>query len=293
MTPTVLSATPPTTRLSSHWLARAAAYAGLPAPIATRLAEGASASQAWEAVAQAAGLRDHELVAPIARALYLHFAHLDSADRRTLRLVPERIARTFNILPLRENDQTLTVATADPYDHAAEQAIATVSGRRVVFELAPPSELALAVDRAYSTSRAASARRGFTSPEERAPEVVMVVEDDRVQRMLQQTILRARGFAVLEATDGAEALEQLSARPNVACVVTDVHMPIMDGITLIARLRAMPATASLPIVVLTGSYEESAELSLIDAGADDYLRKPVDPQRFVSRIRAALHRASV
>jgi DNA-binding response OmpR family regulator len=74
-------------------------------------------------------------------------------------------------------------------------------------------------------------------------------------------------------------------------VVLDLDMPRLGGREVLRRLRAEVATAGLPVVVLTGSESEGLEVELMEEGADDYVRKPIDPPRFVARVRAALRRA--
>jgi adenylate cyclase len=98
---------------------------------------------------------------------------------------------------------------------------------------------------------------------------------------------------VLSAADGDAALQIIDRGQDVALVVTDLRMPGMDGEAVLARLRSKVATAMLPVIVLTGSDEHDTEVRLMDAGADDYIRKPIDPPRFLARIKAALRRAGV
>jgi DNA-binding response OmpR family regulator len=119
------------------------------------------------------------------------------------------------------------------------------------------------------------------------------VDDDPVQRLMCETILRQQDYAVVTATNGSDALEVLEAHPEVDLVVTDLHMPELDGTGLVTQIRASVRRAGLPIIVLTGSAAEGDdEIRLMDLGADDYLRKPVDPSRLNARVRAALRRAS-
>jgi DNA-binding response OmpR family regulator len=66
----------------------------------------------------------------------------------------------------------------------------------------------------------------------------------------------------------------------------------MQGDELLRKMRAMPSTASLPVIVLTGSIEPDLEVRLMEEGADDYIRKPLEPKRFVTRVKAALRRAA-
>lgn len=125
-----------------------------------------------------------------------------------------------------------------------------------------------------------------------AEPTIFVVDDDPVQRLFLTATLTKHGFHVLQASDGAEALRRLSSGEECNLLLTDLHMPELNGDELVKRLRALPRTAMLPIVVLTGSSEADMESELIDIGADDYIRKPVEPPRLLSRVKAALRRAS-
>ncbi len=120
---------------------------------------------------------------------------------------------------------------------------------------------------------------------------LLLVDDDGVSRSLARTLLEKNGFRVTEATDGAAALERVGDGSGFALVVLDLDMPRLDGREVLSRLRGSSETAKLPVVVLTGSESMEAEIELMDRGADDYIRKPIDAQRFVARIKAALRRA--
>jgi type II secretory ATPase GspE/PulE/Tfp pilus assembly ATPase PilB-like protein/ActR/RegA family two-component response regulator len=120
---------------------------------------------------------------------------------------------------------------------------------------------------------------------------IMIVDDDAVQRLMAEAVLTGSGYGVITAANGLEAIELLVANPETALIVTDLDMPQMDGQAFLARVRHHPTFSSLPMIVLTGNADTTREFSLMDAGADDYLRKPVDPQRLVARVKAALRRA--
>ena len=125
---------------------------------------------------------------------------------------------------------------------------------------------------------------------------VLVVDDDPIERLLLEALLNAEGFSVHTAENGAKALECLAFGGNVHridLVITDLQMPVMDGATLLARLRASPATTSMPVMVITATTDAEAEARLIDAGADDYVRKPIQALQFIARVRAALRRARI
>ena len=120
---------------------------------------------------------------------------------------------------------------------------------------------------------------------------ILVVDDDNVNRVMAKAVLEKGGFRVSEAKDGVEALEQLQHLADVQVMVLDLDMPRMGGAEVLERIRHAKATAALPVIVLTGSESSDTEVQIMDRGADDYVRKPIDGPRFVARVKAALRRA--
>jgi type II secretory ATPase GspE/PulE/Tfp pilus assembly ATPase PilB-like protein/CheY-like chemotaxis protein len=120
---------------------------------------------------------------------------------------------------------------------------------------------------------------------------ILVVDDDPVTRELAVGVLRASGYNVEQATDGQAAIDLLAHDPRFALLTVDLNMPRMDGLDVVRHLRANATTSGMPIVVLTGTDDEAVEVNLMNEGADDYLRKPLDPARFIARVRAVLRRA--
>lgn len=124
------------------------------------------------------------------------------------------------------------------------------------------------------------------------PRRILVADDDEIARHLACALLAQQGFEPHEASDGAVAIELLSSDRRFAAVVLDLHMPRVDGRSVLGHIRRTPNLAALPVVVLTGSGDSNTEVEVIDAGADDYLSKPADPPRFLARVRAVLRRAA-
>jgi len=124
------------------------------------------------------------------------------------------------------------------------------------------------------------------------PPRILVADDDAVCRKVARKLLTDEGFEVTEAPDGETAMERLQSGEDYTLAVLDLNLPGLSGRDVLARVRGTPATAALPVIVLTSSDDVEAEVELMEAGADDYIRKPVDPPRFLSRIRATLRRAA-
>lgn len=123
------------------------------------------------------------------------------------------------------------------------------------------------------------------------PAPVLVVDDDATSRALFVAVLDDAGIPAVQACDGRAALELVATRP-VSAVLLDSQMPVMDGIETVLALRARPDAATLPIVIVTGQGELAHRVAGLEAGADDYLVKPVDPAELVARVRAHLRVAS-
>lgn len=120
--------------------------------------------------------------------------------------------------------------------------------------------------------------------EEKLPRVLLV-EDAPFLRYAFGRLLRIHGYEVREANDGREALECLSQfRPQL--IMTDLLMPVMDGVELIRQLRANPLTADVPVVAITADATPRAEAQAREAGAVDFITKPIDLPALLDRLRA-------
>jgi DNA-binding response OmpR family regulator len=119
--------------------------------------------------------------------------------------------------------------------------------------------------------------------------VVLVADDDHDILGLVAFRLERAGYAVLTASDGETALRlALDEVPDLALL--DVMMPKLDGYEVTRRLRASEATRTLPVILLTARVQESDIRTGLDAGADDYVRKPFSSQELRARVDAALGR---
>lgn len=120
--------------------------------------------------------------------------------------------------------------------------------------------------------------------------LVLVVEDDEAIMTLVRYNLEAEGFRVAEARDGEDALLQVKeSGPDL--VLLDWMLPLVSGIEVCRRLRQIPDSRSIPIILLTARGEESDKVRGLDVGADDYITKPFSPNELVARVHALLRRS--
>ena len=115
---------------------------------------------------------------------------------------------------------------------------------------------------------------------------ILLAEDEVALRDFVSRNLRARGFEVLEASNGLEAMA-LWERENPHLLILDIMMPRMDGLEVCRRVREHSA---VPIIVLTALDAESDKVTALDLGADDYLTKPFGVEELLARVRAVLRR---
>ncbi|MDA0329980.1 MAG: response regulator [Gemmatimonadetes bacterium] len=268
----------------------------------------------WDATARAAGLSAEALAARVADRLGLAVADLAGRGRSALRLVPEALMLFGRIVPLSEDSETITVATADPTSLPMEIELTRLTGRRAVFSVAAPEAIevllsaildapseqaptdevdATDVDSAPTLSEAEESAPPLRLPgsDHTRDKAVLVVDDDTSARLLVRTLLEKRGYRVLEAEDGLKALEVMSSDEPIGLVVADLNMPRMDGLELIWELRDARGWEQVPVIVVTGEIDEILETQLMEEGADDYIRKPVDPRLFLARVEATIRRA--
>ena len=112
---------------------------------------------------------------------------------------------------------------------------------------------------------------------ERLPPLVLIVDDDERNRALLKAFLLPVGLRVVEAFNGLEALDRFrSLRPDA--ILMDIRMPIMDGLEATGRIKAEPGGTSTPIIAITASALEEDRQKFLTAGADDFLRKPIEEE---------------
>lgn len=117
---------------------------------------------------------------------------------------------------------------------------------------------------------------------------VLTVDDSRTMLAMLHYTLSAAGFEVLQAEDGQQGLEVLQ-RETVDVVITDINMPVMDGIEFIQQVRASGQFQSLPILILTTESSEEKRGQGKAAGGTGWIVKPFDPEKLVSIIQRVVH----
>ncbi|MGE3063368.1 MAG: ATPase, T2SS/T4P/T4SS family [bacterium] len=118
---------------------------------------------------------------------------------------------------------------------------------------------------------------------------VLVVDDIKTIRILLRALLESEGFVVDEADNGRSAFNAL-LEGNYCMAITDVKMPEMDGFQLLAALRDNPETKNIPVIMLTSNDDSVNEIKGLESGADDYIVKPIDPEKVILRVKNIFRR---
>lgn len=225
-------------------------------------------------------ITEHELVDALGRQFGFKTV-VDFSNRtyapETLNLLPTEFVMKRIVFPLRHKDSMLAVAITDPFDGETTELIARITGLEVVPVIATRKEILEAIARHYLHAP--------VNPD--ASETILVVEDSPTVAMLVEAALNKVGYDVIIARDGIEALKlTLTHRPQL--VITDAQMPRLDGHALLRAIKANPLTTAIPVIMLTGRASTDEEQKALEAGFFDFIPKPVQPLRVVSRVKRAL-----
>lgn len=194
-----------------------------------------------------------------------------------LNMLPTEFVMKRVIFPLKHKDMMLAVAITDPFDGETTDMIARITGLQVVPVIATRKEILEAIARHYLNAP--------VNPD--AGDTILVVEDSPTVATVIQAALVKEGYNVITSKDGIEALKMtLTHRPQLA--ITDAQMPRLDGYGFLRAVKANPITAGIPVIMLTGRASTDEEQKALDAGFFDFIPKPVQPLRVVSRVKRAL-----
>lgn len=123
--------------------------------------------------------------------------------------------------------------------------------------------------------------------EDSPPKAILYIEDDPANRILVRRVMEAQGYRVLEAENGVQGLE-IAQTEQLGVILVDIHMPEMDGFEVMARLRAMPNSASVPIIALTAMVMKGDRERTLEAGCSGYIEKPIDVDLLPEQVAAVL-----
>ncbi|HUL87907.1 MAG TPA: HAMP domain-containing protein [Pseudolabrys sp.] len=129
-----------------------------------------------------------------------------------------------------------------------------------------------------------------TSDEDLVDRTVLLVDDDARNIFALSSVLERRGMRVLTATTGNEAIQLIESNSDIAIVLMDIMMPKMDGYQTMEQIRKNANFRRLPIIALTAKAMKGDREKCLDAGASDYLAKPVNTEQLLSALRSWLHR---
>jgi type II secretory ATPase GspE/PulE/Tfp pilus assembly ATPase PilB-like protein/CheY-like chemotaxis protein len=123
------------------------------------------------------------------------------------------------------------------------------------------------------------------------PPRILLVDDDEEARTVMRSLLEQDGYEVNDAEDGYKAIDILKEDQDYQLIVLDLAMPGLDGREVLNQIRGSVGTSALPVLIRTGTGSDAIEAELLEAGADDYVEKSVDANRFLARVHAVLRRA--
>ena len=120
---------------------------------------------------------------------------------------------------------------------------------------------------------------------------ILYVEDNSDNRTLVRRILLSEDYKLIEATNGAEALQVLeNTKPDL--ILMDINMPDMDGYTLTAKIKAKPGFERVPILALTANVMRGDKEKTLEAGCDGYIQKPLDIDQLIKEVERFLTRSA-
>lgn len=198
-------------------------------------------------------------------------------SQELLDLLPSDFVMKKLVFPLKQKDNMMAVAITDPFDMETIEMLTRITGFQIIPVISTRREILDAISKHYLKSAASS----------ESTDAILIVEDSAVVAAVIQAALTKEGYTVIMAVDGLEGLKMaLSERPRL--IVTDSVMPRMDGFGLLRALKANPMTTEIPVIMLTSKASSEDEQKALEYGFIDFIPKPVQPLRVVSRVKRAL-----
>lgn len=200
-----------------------------------------------------------------------------SFSQDLLDLLPSDFAMKKLVFPLKQKDNMLAVAITDPFDMETMEMLSRISGFQIIPVISTRREILDAISKFYLKS----------SGRVDGKDTILVVEDSTPVATVIQVALVKEGYSVIIAADGLEGLKQaITERPQL--IITDLTMPRMDGFGLLRALKGNPMTSEIPVIMLTAKASSAEEQKALEFGFFDFIPKPVQPVRVVSRVKRAL-----
>lgn len=194
-----------------------------------------------------------------------------------LELIPEDIALQKLVFPLKRQAEALALAVTDPLDTDTFDYLEKKNSTRIVPVLATRDDILEAVNQHYL--------RGEQTLSNNALKILVVDDSTEITSDIAGA-LRKEGYEVLTANDGVEGLGiAFSQRPDL--ILCDAVMPRMDGYALMRAIKANPATAGIPMILLTSKASPEEEHRALKSGFHDFIAKPMMTIRVVSRVKRA------
>lgn len=194
-----------------------------------------------------------------------------------LDLIPSDLAMKKLVFPLKQKENMLAVAITDPFDLETMESLTRITGYQIIPVISTKKEILDAIAKNYLKSAIHNEGAGS----------ILIVEDSTPIATVIQVALAKEGFSALIAQDGLEGLKlAMSERPQL--IITDSIMPRMDGYGLLRALKANPMTSHIPVIMLTSKASTEDEQKALEFGFIDFIPKPVQPVRVVSRVKRAL-----
>lgn len=193
-----------------------------------------------------------------------------------LGLVPEDMAIRKLVFPLKQKDSMLALATTDPFDNDTIDFLARKTGMKIIPVLATRKDIMAAVSQHYLGGKPVAGDKLK----------ILVVDDSLAIATVIQTALMKEGYEVIIAHDGIDGLKMtFTELPDL--IICDTVMPRLDGYGMKKAVHENPATAAIPIILLTSKASGEDEQKALEAGFLDFIPKPVQPIRVVSRVKRA------
>lgn len=194
-----------------------------------------------------------------------------------LDLLPSDFVMKKLVFPLKQKDSMLAVAITDPFDMETIEMLTRITGFQIIPVISTRREILDAISKHYLKMAISS----------ESTDTILVVEDSTTVAAVIQAALTKEGYTVILAVDGLEGLKMaISERPRL--IVTDSVMPRMDGFGLLRALKANPMTSEIPAIMLTSKASSEDEQKALEYGFIDFIPKPVQPLRVVSRVKRVL-----